>query len=99
MMVSSLFFTADEVLPIIKICGIMSMSDVDVCLNCAVTTVGLNFYPPSPRYVTGEQARGLRSRLGTQIQSVGVFVRPALEELQQTIHQVGLDAVQIHGVD
>jgi phosphoribosylanthranilate isomerase len=84
---------------VIKICGINSVQDVDACVRCNVSAVGLNFYPSSPRYVSVEQAKELRSHLGKSNQAIGVFVRPTMRQLQTTVDRVGLDAIQIHGAD
>jgi len=61
--------------------------------------VGLNFYPPSPRAISVETAKQLRKRLTGNMQVVGVFVRPTVEQLQRTVQEVGLDVVQLHGTD
>lgn len=69
------------------------------CLSAGVETVGLNFYPPSPRSISIEMAKLLRALLSAPMQVVGVFVRPTAEELSRTVQEVGLDAVQLHGTD
>jgi len=84
---------------VIKICGIKSAQDVDACVRCSVSAVGLNFYPTSPRYVSVDQAKELCSRLGENIRAIGIFVRPTKQQLQTTVGRVGLDAAQIHGAD
>lgn len=84
---------------VIKICGIKSIADVNTCLRCGVTAVGLNFYSASPRYVSMDQAIQLRDNLRQDIQALGVFVRPIDQELRLAIERVRLDAVQIHGAD
>lgn len=84
---------------IIKICGLTTESCVECCLAAGVETVGLNFYPPSPRAVSVETAKQLRKRLTTPMQVVGVFVRPTPQELLRTVQEVALDVVQLHGTD
>lgn len=83
----------------IKICGLTTDGCVDCCLTESVDAVGLNFYPPSPRYLSIEQAKRLRGRLSFPMQVVGVFVRPTVEELKRTVQEVKLDVVQLHGTD
>ncbi|HMO35583.1 MAG TPA: phosphoribosylanthranilate isomerase [Gemmatales bacterium] len=85
--------------PIIKICGITSDACVDTCVSLGIETIGLNFYPPSPRSVSLEQARYLRRRLPHTVHTVGVFVRPDVDFLSRAVQEVGLDAVQLHGTD
>ena len=69
------------------------------CLAAGAETVGLNFYPPSPRSISIETAKLLRTLLNAPMQVVGVFVRPTAEELSRAVQEVGLDVVQLHGTD
>jgi len=72
---------------------------VEHCLAAGAETVGLNFYPPSPRSISIETAKLLRTLLNAPMQVVGVFVRPTAEELSRTVQEAGLDVVQLHGTD
>jgi phosphoribosylanthranilate isomerase len=47
--------------------------------------------------VTVEQAAGVRDVLPSSVLAAGIFVDPFLEELLQTVNQVGLDVIQLHG--
>jgi phosphoribosylanthranilate isomerase len=85
--------------PIIKICGVTSEACIDICLSLGIETVGLNFYPPSPRFLEVDKAASLRARMPKQMQVVGVFVKPDPRELAGTVQAVGLDVVQLHGTD
>jgi phosphoribosylanthranilate isomerase len=85
--------------PLIKICGLRTFGDVDVCLEEHVEYVGLNLYPPSPRFVGWEGATKLRRRLSALTQAVAVMVRPDADELRRSAEDVGANAVQIHGAD
>ena len=59
--------------------------------------VGLNFYPPSPRYLAPEEAARLAARAGPATARVGVFVDPNDELLAQVLRIVPLDMIQLHG--
>jgi phosphoribosylanthranilate isomerase len=72
---------------------------VEHCLAAGVETVGLNFYPPSPRSISIETAKLLRALWRAPMQVVGVFVRPTTGELLRAVQEVGLDVVQLHGTD
>jgi phosphoribosylanthranilate isomerase len=73
-----------------------------LCAEAGADLLGLNFYPPSPRYITPQAARsitdGLRAALNNHCPLlVGVFVNASVVELRQTINAAGLDAVQLSG--
>jgi len=64
--------------------------------------IGLNFYPPSPRSVTAQQARkiaaALRAARGARCPKlVGVFVNSSLQEIRAIVAHVGLDFAQLSG--
>jgi len=54
-------------------------------------------FAASKRQVSLEQAQELAKRVTGKTKIVGVFVSPSLEDLEQSIGQVPLDMVQIHG--
>jgi phosphoribosylanthranilate isomerase len=47
----------------IKICGITRLEDASFIARCGADALGFIFYPPSPRYVTPEQAKIIISGL------------------------------------
>ena len=83
--------------PRLKICGVTRAEDIDCALDLGVDLIGLNFYEPSPRFVSVEQARVLRDRVGDRAQVVGVFVNLPTERVLEIEDRVGLDLLQFHG--
>lgn len=81
----------------VKICGVTTPDDADSCVEAGADAIGLNFYPPSPRYVPRDVARAVARRIPPTVSKVGVFVNAPLEEVRKTCDDVGLDAVQLHG--
>src|SRR5207244_8135028 len=41
----------------IKICGLTNLEDAKVCVELVAAMIGLNFYPPSLRYLERQRAR------------------------------------------
>ncbi len=80
-----------------KICGVNSLAAVEAAVKGGADLIGLNFYPPSPRAVTPEEAAQLASRVPPGVRRVGVFVDPDDDQLAATLAKAPLDLVQLHG--
>lgn len=81
----------------IKICGVTTIGDALTVAEAGADAIGLNFYPPSPRWVTPQQAQTIAEALRGRLLRVGVMVDPAEEEAVSLASEVGLDLVQLHG--
>ena len=86
----------------IKICGVCRTEDATAIAHSGADAIGLNFYRPSPRSVSlnraEETAQAIRLIASPEsLAIVGVFVNAPLDQIEQTIAQVGLDWVQLHG--
>ncbi|HEX9769733.1 MAG TPA: phosphoribosylanthranilate isomerase [Kiloniellales bacterium] len=82
-----------------KICGINSPAAVEAAVKGGADLIGLNFYPPSPRAVTLEQAAQLAGRVPPGVTRVGLFVDPDDDQLAATLAKVPLDLLQLHGAE
>jgi phosphoribosylanthranilate isomerase len=82
---------------ILKVCGITNQEDADVAVDAGATAIGFNFYSKSPRYLTWEQASGIRTPIG--VLRVGVFVNGWREQMEDARRAAGLHVVQMHGKD
>lgn len=80
-----------------KICGLNALDGVEAAAKGAADLIGLNFYPPSPRAVTPEEAAQLAGRAPPGVIRVGVFVDPDDDQLTATLAKVPLDLLQLHG--
>ena len=85
---------------IVKICGITNIDDARAAIDAGADMLGFIFYPPSPRYVTPEQARNLVFEIRNskfEIKVVGVFVNESLEHVRAVMETAALDLAQLHG--
>lgn len=57
----------------VKVCGVRSPAEVELCARAGATHVGINPWPRSPRRVTPDQARSL-ARLSRRLGLVPVFL-------------------------
>jgi phosphoribosylanthranilate isomerase len=81
----------------VKICGIRDVSTAERVAALSPDAIGLNFYSPSPRFVSRDVAREIASRLPFAISAVGVFVNHSVMEIAETVSACGLTMVQLHG--
>lgn len=88
---------------LVKICGIKEETTLQGMAGLRVDYIGFVF-AKSRRQVTPERAaqlqaaaRSVAMAAGKPPLTVGVFVNPTLEQLEQTLSVVPLDVVQLHG--
>jgi phosphoribosylanthranilate isomerase len=81
----------------VKICGISDPAAFDTAVAAGADYVGLNFFSPSPRYVTPAQAAVLSARRPGGPLRVGLFVDPTAEAIAATLDVVRLDILQLYG--
>jgi phosphoribosylanthranilate isomerase len=81
----------------IKICGVTRPDDARAAAELGADLVGLNFYPPSPRYLDLDSACAVREAAGRRALAVGVFVNAARTFIEERIAALGLDMIQFHG--
>ena len=85
--------------PAIKICGISTPETLAAVIAASAGYVGFNFYPPSPRFVTLDQAQALGAQAAGQLQRVGLFVDAADDAIGQAVATGALDVLQLHGAE
>jgi phosphoribosylanthranilate isomerase len=81
----------------IKICGITRPDDGVAAVNLGADAIGLVFYPPSPRFVSIEQARLVVAALPPFVTTVGLFVNQPQKEVEGILEQLPLSLLQFHG--
>ncbi len=81
----------------IKICGLCRPQDADAVNRAGPDYAGFVFYEKSRRYVTPEQARGLRLALHPGIVLVGVFVDAPEKDIAALYREGTISVIQLHG--
>lgn len=88
----------------VKICGVRRLVEAEAALAHGADFLGFIFYPPSPRYLTPEEARTLvaairRATDRSDWAAVGVFVNEPVAWVNDVAGLCGLDYVQLHGTE
>lgn len=81
----------------VKICGITRPADAAAAVAAGADAIGLVFYPPSPRYLSIQQAAEITAGLPPFITTVGLFVDAAADTIAEVVREVGIDLIQFHG--
>jgi phosphoribosylanthranilate isomerase len=79
----------------VKICGLKNEETLRAAIEGGARYIGFNFYTPSPRAVTPEEALALGTFVPTDRIRVGVMVDPDDGLIDQASQ--ALDAIQLHG--
>ena len=81
----------------IKLCGLMTESDIRTANELLPDYIGFVFAPKSRRYVAPGYAKKLKELLDPRIRAVGVFVNEAPERIVKLLKEGIIDIVQLHG--
>ena len=82
---------------LIKICGITSIDDAAAAVAAGADALGFNFYKPSPRYISPQNAREIIQQLPSYVLTVGVFVNEQSDSVSRVVAESGIKALQLHG--
>lgn len=80
----------------VKICGITSYEDAVMAIEAGADALGFVFYPPSPRFITPQDARSIIEKLPPFIEKVGLFVNEDAEAINTMSDQSSITLAQIH---
>jgi phosphoribosylanthranilate isomerase len=81
----------------VKICGITRAQDGREAARLGADAIGLVFYPPSPRNVSAEVARGIVAALPPFVTAVALFVDPERAWVESVLSACPVDVLQFHG--
>ena len=83
----------------IKLCGMTRPEDAQVAVEEGADLIGLVLWAPSPRAIDRTAARRVREVVPAGIPLVGVFVDEEPDTIDELVEEIGLDRVQLHGVE
>lgn len=83
----------------IKICGMRTLSDIQIVNEALPEFCGFIFDPSRRRYVEPGKAEELRQNVDPRIRTVGVFVNASEQEITDVLDICPVDAVQLHGAE
>lgn len=81
----------------IKVCGMRDPENISGIVAAAPEFMGFIFYPKSSRFVGTEFSVESLKLIPESVKKVGVFVNELPEDVIEICHQLGLQAVQLHG--
>jgi len=82
----------------IKICGITNVADCREAISLGADAIGLNFYPPSPRYVDSCVVDAIQHEVPPLVEIVGVFVNEPLPQVLRLLERWDrIRTIQWHG--
>jgi phosphoribosylanthranilate isomerase len=82
---------------VIKICGVTRPEDAAFAARQGAAAIGLNFWRGSKRFVEDARARDILAAIPAGVLRVGVFVNAHPLVVTETLAELGLDMVQLHG--
>src|SRR3954467_11391908 len=82
---------------LIKICGVTRPEDADFAVKQGAGAIGLNFWRGSKRFVEDGQAREILAAVQGPVLKVGVFVTAHPLVVTETLAELKLDRIQLHG--
>jgi phosphoribosylanthranilate isomerase len=82
---------------IVKICGVTRPEDAAYAAAQGANAIGLNFWRGSKRFVEDGQAREIMAAVPSSVLRIGVFVNAHPLVVTETLSDLGLDMVQLHG--
>lgn len=87
--------------PLLKICGVQSLKEAQLCQKLGVDFIGLNFVPESPRRISLQLADKIIQKLHKDplcpTKVVGVFQNQSVSEVNKYAKKLHLDSVQLSG--
>ena len=81
----------------VKLCGITSADDAQLCVEHGAWAIGLILVPSSPRRVKLGAAADIAESVRRRTEVVGVFQNAPLDHVVGAAERIGVSIVQLHG--
>ncbi|MBA3809551.1 MAG: phosphoribosylanthranilate isomerase [Solirubrobacterales bacterium] len=81
----------------VKICGITNIEDAELAVELGAWALGMIFFAESPRRCSPDAAQVIVAQLRRRTELCGVFVNAPLEQIVESVENLGLGMVQLHG--
>lgn len=78
----------------VKICGVTRPDAVKAAVEAGADAIGFNFHPPSPRFLSPQQATALAQPVPGHVQRVAVMLRPQQAEWDEVFEGFKPDYLQ-----
>jgi phosphoribosylanthranilate isomerase len=82
---------------VIKVCGVTRPEDAAFAARQGAAAIGLNFWRGSKRFVEDPRARDIIAAIPPHVLKIGVFVNAHPLVVTETLAELRLDMVQLHG--
>jgi phosphoribosylanthranilate isomerase len=80
----------------VKICGITTYEDAMMAIEAGADALGFVFYPPSPRFITPQDAKKIIKQLPPFVEKVGLFVNEDAAAINAMSKESSITLAQIH---
>lgn len=81
----------------IKICGLRSVEQAEIAIDCGADAIGLVFHEASPRAIDMCTARAIRDALPAFVTLTALFMDEAEDLVEQVVQEIEPDLLQFHG--
>src|SRR4030095_14910087 len=81
----------------VKVCGVRTVADAEMCVAAGVNAIGIKFWPGTPRCCDERTALSIVQAVSGRVEIVGVFVDADLAEIKRVREVLGIEWVQLHG--
>ncbi|MBY0550064.1 MAG: phosphoribosylanthranilate isomerase [Candidatus Obscuribacterales bacterium] len=83
--------------PLVKVCGVRSLQDAALAIECGANLIGLIFVESSRRQVDPTEAMLICNSLRGRARFVGVFQNATVSYINEIVAKLQLSDIQLHG--